>query len=58
MTNDQRPPEPRTVDCGDPEQLRAVAKELDVRPELVTEAVAAVGVNRTAIELYLTAPRP
>ncbi len=57
MSDDPRPPEPRVIDCEDPEALDAAARELRVRPEILTEAVAQVGSNRTAVELYLTAPK-
>lgn len=52
-----RSPEPRVIDAADPEKLREVAAELKCRPEVVAEAVEKVGPNRTAVELYLTAPK-
>ena len=58
MPDDQRPQEPRTIDAADPDQLRQVAAELRCRPEVIAEAVERVGPNRTAVELYLAAPKP
>jgi len=58
MPEDQSPQDRRTIDAADPEQLREVAAELKCRPELVAEAVEKVGPNRTAVELYLAAPKP
>ena len=55
--HEQRPPEPRTINAGDPEEVRRVASELRCRPEHLTEAVDKVGPNRTAVELYLAAPK-
>ncbi len=57
MPQDPRHPEPRVIDADDPDKLRAAAAELKCRPEHVAEAVSVVGSNRTAVELYLTAPR-
>jgi hypothetical protein len=57
MTDEQRPPEPRVIDVKDPDELDRVAAELKVKPSLLTEAIAQVGCNRTAVELWLTAPR-
>jgi len=57
MSDERRPPEPRVIDVKDPEALDAAARELRVRPEVLTEAIAQVGCNRTAVELWLTAPR-
>lgn len=56
-SDEARPPEPRVIDTADPEQLRRAAEELRCRPELVAEAVEKVGPNRTAVELYLAAPK-
>lgn len=58
MPEDQRWPEPQVIDAADPEKLREAAAELKVRPELVAEAIEKVGPNRTAVELYLAAPKP
>lgn len=57
MSDAPRPPEPRVIDAGDADQVRAVAEQMKVRPERVREAVEVVGPNRTAVELWLTAPR-
>ena len=54
---DERPPEPRAIDTSDPERLRQAAADLKCRPEHIKEAVQKVGPNRTAVELYLRAPR-
>jgi hypothetical protein len=57
-----RPEEDRTVqipslvDVNDEEQLRAIADHLEASPEDVSEAVAAVGPNLHAVELWLSAP--
>ena len=56
MPDQPRPPEPRVIDTADPEKLRAVAAEFGCGPEAVAEAIAKVGNNRTAVELYLSAP--
>lgn len=59
MTPDEhRPAEPRVIDAADPEQLRQTAQELRCTPETVAEAVGKVGPNRTAVELWLAAPKP
>lgn len=55
-TPDRRPPEPRAIDLADPDQVRAVAAQLEVEPADVEEAVAQVGPNLTAVALWLTAP--
>lgn len=57
MSEADRPPEPRVIDAGDAEQVRELAAEFRVGPERVREAVDVVGPNRTAVELWLTAPR-
>lgn len=57
MSDDQRPQEPRVIDVKDPDAFDAAARELRVKPEVLTQAVAQVGCNRTAVELWLTAPR-
>jgi hypothetical protein len=57
MSDDHRAAGPRIIDTEDPEKLREVAAELRCRPEVVAEAVEKVGANRTAVELYLAAPR-
>ena len=41
-----------------PNSLRQAALELRTTPETVAEAVEKVGPNRTAVELWLAAPRP
>jgi hypothetical protein len=55
MPVDDRPPEPRVIEDAD--HVREVAEQMKVRPELIEEAVEKVGPNRTAVELWLTAPR-
>jgi hypothetical protein len=57
MSDDPRPVEPRIIDAADPEKLREAAEVLKCRPELIAEAIEKVGPNRTAVELYLAAPR-
>ena len=57
MPEPQRTPEPRTIDAGDEQELRKAAEELRCTPEVVAEAVDKVGPNRTAVELYLAAPK-
>lgn len=57
MSDVHRPVEPRTIDAADPEKLCEAAAELKCRPEVIAEAVEKVGPNRTAVELYLAAPR-
>ena len=57
MPEDHRPQEPQTIDAADAEQLSQAAAELKCRPEVLAEAVEKVGPNRTAVKLYLTAPR-
>ncbi len=47
---------PSTVDCSDDEAVRAMAERFDATPDEVREAVANVGCNGVAVELWLTAP--
>ena len=54
---DERPAEPRVIDAGNPDSLRQAAEELRCTPETVAEAVQKVGPNRTAVELWLAAPK-
>jgi len=56
MPDERRPTQPRVIDPEDEDQIRECAAELDVKPEFVAEAVEKVGGNRTAVELYLSAP--
>jgi hypothetical protein len=55
---DTRQPEPRMIDAENAGEVRQVADELRVRPEIVEQAIREVGPNRIAVELWLTAPRP
>ena len=57
MTEDRRPDETRTIDTSDAAKLQAMAEEMHCRPEHLAEAVERVGPNRTAVELYLAAPK-
>lgn len=57
MPEDQHPPEPRTIDPDDADQVQRLAAELNCRPELITEAVEKVGPIRAAVVLWLAAPR-
>jgi hypothetical protein len=58
MPDGVRPSEPRIINADDPEELDRTARELRVSKKLLAEAVEKVGCNKTAIELWLTAPRP
>jgi hypothetical protein len=51
------PAEPRVIDAGNAGEVRRVADQLHVRPEIVEEAIREVGPNRIAVQLWLTAPR-
>lgn len=57
-----RPDEPRSfdddraVDVTDAEAVRRIAEQHHVAPERVLEAVEIVGSNRTAVDLFLSAP--
>ena len=57
MPDTPRPQEPRVIDTRDREQVRELAQRYRCQPEHVEEAVERVGPNRTAVELFLTAPR-
>lgn len=57
MPEDARPAESRVIDVIDPDKLREAADQLRCEPEMIAEAVAKVGPNRIAVELYLSAPR-
>lgn len=57
MPEHERPSEPRIIDASDEQEVRKAAEELRCRPELIAEAIEKVGPNRTAVELYLAAPR-
>ena len=55
MSDVPRPAEPRVINPFDDGKLREAAAELACRLDVLTEAIARVGLNRTAVELYLTA---
>jgi hypothetical protein len=47
----------REIDASDPDHVCAVADALQVKPEIIEEAIQRVGPNLTAVELWLSAPK-
>jgi hypothetical protein len=58
MASDETPADrKREIDASDPDHVRAVADALQVKPEIIEEAIERVGPNLIAVELWLNAPR-